>query len=174
MSSFPRKSDIRELGPGRSNHLGRDELDGLLRKFYEVISFEEGGSPDWNAMSRLFSKNARVTRVTPEGVDYLDLAGFRDLAEELLEVGAFTTFFEREVARRVDRYGSVIHVASAYETKTSPAARDYIERGINSIQLILEDGTWRIVSLCWDAGADLDASGLDPIGHKELALGKEC
>jgi hypothetical protein len=46
------------------------------------------------------------------------------MAEEMIEVGAFTSFYEREVARRAERYGNVVHVASAYETKISPTAVD--------------------------------------------------
>jgi hypothetical protein len=72
------------------------------------------------------------------------------MAEELLELGAFTSFFECEIARRVDRFGGVMHIASAYETKISPRAIDYIERGVNSLQLIVEDGAWKICSLAWD------------------------
>src|SRR5262245_12968919 len=128
----------------------RDQIDELMERFYRVISFEEGGTPDWDSMAALFSRQARITRVTPEAIDYLDLKGFRNMAEELIEVGAFTSFFEREIARRTDRYGGVMHIASAYETKISPDAIDYIERGVNSLQLVHEDGSWKICSLCWD------------------------
>jgi hypothetical protein len=143
------------------------QLDDVMRLFYEVISFTEGQTPDWQSMHGLFSPHARITRVTPEGVDYMDLATFRNMAEEMLEVGAFTSFYEREIARRVDRYGNVIHVASAYETKISPRALDYIERGVNSLQLIWEDGGWKIVSLCWDDHAPFSLAGLQQRGKKE-------
>lgn len=134
----------------RHDAQGSRQIDELMTLFYEVISFEEGGSPDWDSMARLFSKHARITRVTPETTDHLDLQGFRSMAEELIEVGAFTSFFEREIGRRVDRFGQVMHVASAYETTIAPDAIDYIERGVNSLQLIREDGVWKICSLCWD------------------------
>ena len=138
------------------------QLDDVMRRFYEVISFEEGQTPDWQRMAGLFSSHARITRVTPEGTDFMDLASFRNMAEEMLEVGAFTSFHEREIARRVDRFGSVMHVASAYETKISPLAHDYIERGINSLQLIREGDDWKIVSLCWDVVAPVSLAGLQP------------
>lgn len=126
------------------------EIDELMAKFYRVISFDEGACPDWEAMTPLFSRHARITRVTPEATDFLDLSGFRSMAEEMIELGAFTSFFELEIARRVDRFGGVMHIASAYETKISPRALDYIERGVNSLQLIREDGSWKICSLAWD------------------------
>ena len=142
-------------------------LDDVMRLFYEVISFEEGAAPDWTCMEGLFSTHARITRITPEGIDHLDLAGFRAMAEELIEVGAFTSFYEREIARRVDRFGKVMHVASAYETKISPQAADYLERGINSLQLINEHGAWKIVSLCWDDHAPFNLAGLRRLASQE-------
>jgi hypothetical protein len=143
------------------------QLDELMRGFYEVISFEEGGTPDWQRMRDLFSEHARITRITPEAIDYMDLNAFRSMAEELLEVGAFTGFYEHEIARRTDRFGELMHVASAYETKTSPDATDYLERGINSLQLVRENGNWKIVSLCWDDHAPFNLTGLQLLGGKE-------
>jgi hypothetical protein len=136
--------------PQDTNSIAQSVLERLMHRFYDVISFAEGDEPDWQGMSGLFSSHARITRVTPEGIDYLDVSGFQNLARELLEVGAFTSFFEHETGRRVDRYGAVVHVASAYETKASPRATDYLQRGVNSLQLILERGEWKILSLCWD------------------------
>jgi len=145
----------------RSDDQARSQIDELMDLFYRVVSFDEGGTPDWDSMGRLFSKQARITRVTPEAIDHLDLNGFRNMAEEMIEVGAFTSFFEREIARRVDRYGNVMHIASAYETKISPDAVDYIERGVNSLQLVQEDGSWKICSLCWDDQASSSAEQLE-------------
>ena len=131
-----------------------------MRAFYEVISFEEGSAPDWDSMASLFSMHARITRVTPEATDYMELSGFRNMVEELLEVGAVTSFFESEILRRTDRFGNVIHIASAYETRISPTAIDYLERGVNSLQLIREEGRWKIVSLCWDSDAPNSVAAL--------------
>ena len=128
----------------------RASLDGVLTRLYEVISFDEGGEPDWDGMRDVFSRHARITRVTPEGVDHLDLPTFCAMAREMLDLGAYTSFHEAEVGRRVDRLGAVVHVLSAYETKRHPAAVDRLGQGVNSIQLVNEDGGWRVVSLCWD------------------------
>lgn len=159
--------------PSSEPSLGEQrQLDELIQAFYDVISFEDGGAPDWENMATLFSKHARITRVTPEAIDYMDLASFRNMAEELLEVGAFTSFFERELGRRVDRFGGVIHIASAYETRVAPSAVDFIERGVNSLQLIREDGQWKILSLCWDIGAPFSPSNWQPHVERSSAHGQ--
>jgi hypothetical protein len=139
------------------------QLNELMRLFYQVISFEDGGEPDWKAMQSLFSEHARITRVTPEAIDYMSVGEFRNMAEELIEVGAFTSFHERELARSAHRYGQIMNVTSAYETKISPDAMDFIERGINSLQLLNEGGEWKILSLCWDDHAPFSLSGLEPV-----------
>jgi hypothetical protein len=136
-------------------------LDQLIHEFYRVICFEEGGSPDFERLMTLFSPHARITRITPEGVDHLDVRGFSSLVRELLELGAFTSFYEHELARSAHRYGRVFHIASAYETKASPEAIDYLERGVNSLQVLREPDGWRIVSLCWDSGSyEPDGDGM--------------
>jgi hypothetical protein len=128
----------------------QETLDHVLARLYEVISFAEGGEPDWEGMRQVFSPHARITRVTPEGTDYLDLPTFCAMARELLDVGAYTSFHEREVSRRVDQLGEIVHVLSAYETKRHPEATDRLGQGVNSIQLVREEAGWRVVSLCWD------------------------
>ena len=68
------------------------QLDRLVREFYRVICFEEGGAPDFERFTALFSRHARITRITPEGIDHLDVEGFSALVRELLEFGAFHQF----------------------------------------------------------------------------------
>ena len=125
-------------------------IEALLRDLYEVLSFIEGGEPEWERMANLFSPHARVTRVTPEGTDYFDLRGFQEMAKEVMDLGIYTCFYEREIARSVQVFGSLAHVLSAYETKQSEHASEPLSRGVNSIQLILEDGDWKVLSLFWD------------------------
>jgi len=135
------------------NQVSDRAISRLLSRLYEVISFPEGGEPDWSGMSDVFSAHARITRITPEGTDYFDLPTFQAMAQELVRVGAYTAFHESEVACRVERFGNVAHVASAYETRRDPEARACLGRGINSLQLVLENDAWRVLSLCWDEEA---------------------
>lgn len=126
------------------------QIDALIKTLYEVISFDEGGEPDWERMRTIFSPHARITRVTPEGTDYLDLSAFQELAKEVLDLGTYTRFFEIEVQRDERRFGALAHVLSAYETRQSRNATEPFARGVNSLQLIREQGGWKVLSLFWD------------------------
>jgi hypothetical protein len=125
-------------------------LSHALKDMYDVISFPEDGEPDWERMADIFLPQARLVRVTPEGTDFFDLASFRAMATEMLDRGVYTSFFEAEVARKIDVFGSLAHVLSAYETKAHPRANACLARGINSIQLLWDGRTWRVLSLFWD------------------------
>ena len=74
-------------------------ISHLLDRLYAVISFEEGDEPNWPGLEGLFSKHARITRITPEGTDYMDRASFLAMTRNLVEIGAYTSFFEFEVER---------------------------------------------------------------------------
>ena len=96
-------------------HPDDPKIVALLERLYAVISFEEGEEPDWAGFEQIFSRHARITRVTAEGTDYLDPKGFLAMVRSLLEVGAYTSFFEFEVARRVEYFGHIAQIWSVYE-----------------------------------------------------------
>lgn len=60
-------------------------------------------------------------------------------------------FFEVEIARRVQIFGNIAHVWSAYEARNAPDDAVPERRGINSIQLYRDaPGRWRITAMIWD------------------------
>ena len=141
----------------------RAALDQAIRRLYQVISFGEGGTPDWAGMRSLFAVGARITRITPEAVDALDLPGFQAMFTELIECGAVLSFFEYETGRRVELFGAVAHVLSSYETKRSPEALIPFGQGINSIQLLWTADGRSVVSLLWDEGLPAAIPAVAPL-----------
>jgi len=126
------------------------DISRLLERLYAAISFEEGHEPNWREFDELFSKHAIITRVTPEGTDHLTPTSFLEMTRSMLEIGAYTSFYEFELLRRIERFGSIAQVWSAYETRRHQSAREPLSRGLNAIQLIREDEDWRVLALLWD------------------------
>jgi hypothetical protein len=122
----------------------------VMNHLYAVISFEEGEEPDWQGLKDVFSKHARITRVTHEGTDHLEPTSFFEMTRNLVDLGAYTSFYEFEVARRVERFGEIAQVWSVYETRRNRGAREALGRGVNSIQLVRENDSWRVLGLLWD------------------------
>jgi hypothetical protein len=58
--------------------------------------------------------------------------------------------FESEVHRRAEVFGSIAHVFSTYEARHAADEKAPFARGINSIQLIKDEGRWWVLSMVWD------------------------
>lgn len=77
-------------------------------------------------------------------------------------------FFEREIARVVESFGSIMHVFSTYESRHAPEDREPFGRGINSFQLFNDGTRWWIVTVYWDR----ERPG-NPIPAKYLPSGRK-
>ena len=127
--------------------------DAILAALYDVISGPAGVKRDWNRFRSLLLPGARliptgmrsggqaVARVlTPE--EYIQSSGSR-----IEQAG----FYEREIARREERYGNVLHAFSAYESKHTSDDPAPFARGINSIQLFNDGKRWWVATIMWDS-----------------------
>ena len=128
-------------------------IDGLMHALYDVISGPAGQKRDWDRMRSLFVPNARLipTGKRPDGtynLRTLDVEGYITNAGANLERNGF---FEREVARKQERFGNVVHAFSTYESRRTAADAQPFARGINSIQLWNDGTRWWVVSVFWEA-----------------------
>lgn len=60
-------------------------------------------------------------------------------------------FFEQEIGRTTEQYGSVVHVFSSYDSRRTLKDEKPFMRGINSIQLWNDSKRWWIVSVFWQS-----------------------
>ena len=128
-----------------------ESIDAILAALYDVISGPAGEARDWARLRSLFVPTARMMPLVPRADDQfgLRMMGVNDYVATsgplLLDKG----FHERELARRVERFGHIAQVFSSYEAKVE---RDNVTmRGINSIQLMNDGRRWWIVSLMWES-----------------------
>lgn len=125
-------------------------IDSIIHAMYDVIS-GPAGPRNWNRFHSLFAPNAilatvfhkdgqtRYAVMTPD--DYVHGA------EQYFQNNAF---YESEVARRTEHFGSIAHVFTTYASRHTPDAQPF-ERGINSVQLINDGSRWWLLTICWDS-----------------------
>lgn len=58
-------------------------------------------------------------------------------------------FFEKEISRKTDQYGSVVQIFSTYESRRTIKDEKPFMRGINSIQLWFDGKRWWILTIFW-------------------------
>ena len=129
-------------------------IGAILHAAYDTISGPTGRQRDWNRFRFLFVSGARLIPVVPN-----PQGGFRAMqfsVDEYVERGdpyfQKNGFFEREVARRTESYGSIAQVFSTYESRHDAADPKPFERGINSFQLMNDGHRWWIVTIFWQGG----------------------
>jgi len=127
-------------------------MEGILAAVYDVISGPAGQERDWDRMRSLFVPGARLIPAVYRS-DSVPSVRMMDVEQYIAQVGPrleSSGFFEREIARRVERYGGVVHVFSTYESRRALSDPVPFARGINSIQLWFDGRRWWIVTIYWE------------------------
>lgn len=132
-----------------------ESIDAITKALYDVISGDVGEERDWDRFRSLFHPElGRLVPMSPardgSGVRARGLAPV-DYVEGAKEWTMRTAFFEREVARRQEHFGSIAHLWSTYAAFGAPDADAPFMRGVNSIQLMQDGKRWWILSVIWDA-----------------------
>lgn len=124
--------------------------DAIIAALYDVISGPAGEKRDWDRMKSLFIPEGRLmpTGKGANGVGYRTwtVQEYIDQAGANLEKNGF---FEIEISRKTEAYGTISHVFSTYESRNTLADEKPFARGINSIQLLNGGDRWWIVSVFW-------------------------
>ena len=128
-----------------------ESIDSIMNAVYDVISGPAGEARDWDRFRSLFIDGARlIPRSTkaPAGAVILSPEDYVARSGPVLERDGF---FEEEIGRKVDQYGDIAQVFSAYAAKRAADDAEPFMRGINSFQLMKHDGRWWVVTIFWQA-----------------------
>lgn len=142
-------------------------IDAVITEMYAMIS-GPAGARDWGRQAKCFHPQARQIRTTigADGRPQLTIMGLEDYAANAAPFFAANDFYEVEIGRRVELFGTIAHAWSAYEARTTldrDAAPE--RRGINSIQLTRDaDLGWRIIAMIWDN--ERQGVTLPPFAHR--------
>lgn len=126
-------------------------LESTITALYEVISGGPGVPRDWVRFKNLFKPDSRLIPTRKDDQGKLDIKVISpDEYVELFTSRIPAGFFERELSKKVEEYGTVTHVFSTYETKEKKDG-PVTNRGINSIQLFKDQDRYYIVNIFWCA-----------------------
>src|ERR1700759_4630750 len=108
-------------------------LDGIIKAYYDVVSVPKGGKVYYERDSLLHWPGAMVglSAVTTNGkikIRNMTLKEFHRLSDSESEKDGFD---EREISRKVEKFGNLYHVWSTYESRNSHDG-PVIDRGIDS------------------------------------------
>jgi hypothetical protein len=133
-------------------------VDAILAALYASVSHDSSTEPNWARMRNIFlpvgmlipPKNPKSDMFT-----VLDVDGFEQRVREGMSAakqkGDPTSFFEHEIARKLDCFGNVCQAFSTYEARRAPSDEKPFVRGINSIQMVNDGHRWWVASVVWDS-----------------------
>jgi hypothetical protein len=139
--------------PCSSTQVRTWRASGRKQSACRVQSRGPAGPRDWSRQADCFLPEARQVRtwVDEQGRPAMKMMGLDDYARDTTPFFAANAFYEVETSRRIDLFGNIAHVWSAYEARTAPGDAEPERRGINSIQLFRHpDHGWRIIHMIWD------------------------
>jgi len=126
-------------------------LDGIVKAYYDVVTVKKGGKVYFERDSLLHWPSAMVGAVGigKDGqprMSHITLKRYHELSDPGLERDGFD---EREISRKVEKFGAIYHVWSTYESRNE-AGGPIIERGINSIELFNDGKRFWILGWFYD------------------------
>lgn len=130
-----------------------ESIDAIIRSLYNVISGPAGEKRNWDRMRTLFIAEGKLM-ATGKRQDGSMGKRVMTVEDYIATSGPFLEkdgFFEREIGRKTEQYGSVVHVFSTYDSKRKLEDEKPFMRGINSIQLWNDGKRWWVVSVFWQA-----------------------
>jgi hypothetical protein len=129
-----------------------EAIGAAVDEMYAMIS-GPAGPRDWARQDNCFLPEARQVRtwVDEQGRAAKTSMGLEEYSRNTQPFFDTNDFYEIETGRRIDVFGNIAHVWSAYEARRSPDDAVPERRGINSIQLFKDpDRGWRIIHMIWD------------------------
>ncbi|MEZ5966802.1 MAG: DUF4440 domain-containing protein [Planctomycetota bacterium] len=153
----PRQDQAPKVEPAAAVAAAADveSVDAVVKALYDVISGPAGQARDWERMRSLFRPDARLVALVKakEGMRSLVLTvdDYVKRSGPMLERDGF---FETEIARHTDAFGDMAQVFSTYEARRAAADAEPLMRGINSIQLVQQDGRWWVLHVLWEQERD--------------------
>lgn len=119
-----------------------ESIDAIITAYYDIVSGSKDDPWEFERDKYIHSKNAFITRFDENGE-----ADTHTLEAEYIPIGLSPKedFYEKELKRKVSKYGNIAQVWSAFEIRTDPNVESKI-KGLNSIQLHYENGRWWIDS----------------------------
>lgn len=134
-------------------------VDSLMAALYDVISGPAGKARDWERFRSLFLPEGRLGVIrhaqaaadgkaaTQEDVVFLTPQDYIDRDAPFFQNNGF---FEKGIANRVEEFGNLVSVWSAYESRHSADDPKPFVRGINSLQIVKAQGRYWVASIVWD------------------------
>ena len=127
-----------------------NSIEGIVRAYYEVISGPPGAPRQWRRDSTLYMPAATfVAMDVKHGTPVASVMTPEEFRQRTNASFVKNGFFETEIGSRIERFGNVAQVRSAYETRRVYGG-PVTGRGVNYLMVYWDGRRWWIAGAVWD------------------------
>ncbi|HEX2608318.1 MAG TPA: hypothetical protein VHK91_13105 [Flavisolibacter sp.] len=132
------------------NNTATTAIDSVISRLYSRLSIAAGDSLHFHPLAALFDSGATLSPAfMPKEVRW-SVEAYVTGSNQNLRTQQIQTWQERELHAQTDVFGTIAQRFSTYEIRFTTAGKEVIRRGINAIQLVQRNGSWRVHSIIWD------------------------
>ncbi|MDP9078705.1 MAG: hypothetical protein M3O71_14835 [Bacteroidota bacterium] len=124
-------------------------VDYITEDFYESLSFQDAEQPDLETVRGLFYADGLLVNNSSGKPVTFTTETFLQTLEAQIADGTLKQFMQRELFSKTDIFGKVAQRLSVYEYSFADHEIDNLPRGINYIQYVWVDDSWKITSMAW-------------------------
>ena len=125
-------------------------IEGIVRAYYEVICGPPGAPRQWRRDSTLYMPGATfVAMNVRNGQPAASIMTPEEFRQRTNASFVKNGFYETEIGSRIERFGNVAQVRSAYETRTVEGG-PLTGRGVNYLMVYWDGKRWWIAGAVWD------------------------
>ena len=128
----------------------KSELDRLTAGFFRAVSFEEGGTPRYEDIHRLFIEPGLLIKNTASTPEISTVAQFIEPRITAVRAGQLTRFSEFELSESTQIFGNVAHRFNSYVKSGTLNGTSFTGRGMISTQFVKTAEGWKISAMAWD------------------------
>lgn len=124
-------------------------IDYITEDFYESLSFQDGELPDLETVKSLFHDDGLLINNSFARPMSFTVESYAQNIETQIADSTLKQFMQRELYSQTESFAKVARRVSVYEYSLVDQMSGKHPRGINYIQFVLIDDTWKIASMIW-------------------------
>jgi hypothetical protein len=126
------------------------EIDKLTQDFYECICFSAEHYPKYDRLQELFYGDGKLINGNFDQPLEFTVQSYSQAIMHQIEDGNAVFYSQQEISDITEVFGKAAQRISVYEYSSTPENAEPWKRGVNYIQYIFIDGSWKIVSMLWN------------------------
>jgi hypothetical protein len=127
-----------------------DQMAAILWRFFQAVSFEEGGRPSYATLHDLFIDGGKLITTSGPAPEVAGVDEFTTPRQRAVDRGELAWFKETEIDGVTAAFGNVAHRFSRYRKEGRRDGADFTGRGMISTQYVRTPAGWRISVMAWD------------------------